>query len=194
MQDVVARARSLAEELLAPLGDRWRHVQAVGARASEVAHTVGPEDRDVLVAAAWLHDIGYAQDLVDTGCHPIDGARYLDRADIPTRIVALVAHHSCARIEAEVRGLAASLEAYPLEDSRVMDGLVYADMTTGPQGQRLTFDERISEILVRYGPDTDVHRAITKARPILAEHVRRVAERLDDQPTWAASPGFQARP
>ena len=58
-------------------------------------------------AAAWLHDIGYAPDLHDTGLHPPR------RRPLPARrparrpmLCRLVAHHSCAIIEAEERGLA----------------------------------------------------------------------------------------
>jgi hypothetical protein len=34
-------------------------------------------DADLLEAAAWLHDIGYAPVLAATGLHASDGARYL---------------------------------------------------------------------------------------------------------------------
>jgi hypothetical protein len=59
--------------------------------------------------AAWLHDIGYAPELVKTGFHPLDGARYLRRAGVNGLVVSLVAYHSCAQIEAEVRRLGAEL-------------------------------------------------------------------------------------
>lgn len=42
-------------------------------------------DRDLLVAAAWLHDIGYAPELRDTGFHPLDGARHLEALGAPAR-------------------------------------------------------------------------------------------------------------
>jgi HD superfamily phosphodiesterase len=64
-----------------------------------------------LVAAAWLHDIGYSPELVETGLHALDGARYLCRAGIEGQIVSLVAYHSCAEIEADVRGLGDALSA-----------------------------------------------------------------------------------
>ena len=34
-------------------------------------------DADLIEAAAWLHDIGYALGLATTGLHQLDGARYL---------------------------------------------------------------------------------------------------------------------
>jgi HD superfamily phosphodiesterase len=48
---------------------------------------------DALVAAARLHDIGYAPDLVETGIHPLNGARYqLRSAGIDGQIVSLVVY------------------------------------------------------------------------------------------------------
>src|SRR5215218_7359540 len=38
--------------------DRWRHVVGVAKAARAAGATVAPEDVDLLVAAAWLHDIG----------------------------------------------------------------------------------------------------------------------------------------
>ena len=38
---------------------------------------------DVLVAAPWLHDIGYAVEVTDTGFHPLDGACYLASPGAP---------------------------------------------------------------------------------------------------------------
>jgi hypothetical protein len=69
----VEDARALAETWLArALPRRWRHVQSVAVRAGRVAKALSlPDD---LVAAAWLHDIGYAPELAQTGFHPLDGA------------------------------------------------------------------------------------------------------------------------
>jgi hypothetical protein len=68
--DTPQGAAELAESLLPPLGNRWLHTQAIAARAREVAAAVSEEDRDLLVAAAWLHDIGYALELRENGFHP----------------------------------------------------------------------------------------------------------------------------
>lgn len=181
MTDLVTEAATVAgQRLNVPgLARRWAHVQAVGARAAELAVTVEPGERCLLVAAGWLHDIGYAPDAAVTGFHPLDGARFLSALGWPDRLVALVAHHSGARIEAELRGLNDDLVAYRLEDSAVADALVTADMTTGPDGQRLTFAERMDEILARYQPDHVVHQAMIRARPVLQVQVDRVWGRLD---------------
>jgi hypothetical protein len=94
---------------------------------------VSKDERDLLVATAWLHDIGYAPELRQTGFHPLDGARHLESVGAPARLVQLVAHHSGAIYEAE-------LAVYEREDSPVLDALIFADMTTGPAGQSFDFD------------------------------------------------------
>ncbi|MER7171744.1 HD domain-containing protein [Streptomyces mesophilus] len=176
--DTPQGAAELAGALLPPLGNRWLHTQAVAARAEEAGPAVPAEERDLLVAAAWLHDIGYAPEVRETGFHPLDGARYLASLGAPDRLVRLVAHHSGAVYEAEQRGLAAELAVYEREDSPLLDALIYADMTTGPAGQRFVFDERIDEILDRYDIRSDVNASITKARPYLGAAVERTQDRL----------------
>lgn len=172
------RASSVAREMLSDLGDRWSHTRAVAARAESIETSVVSAERDLLVAAAWLHDVGYSPALVETGFHPLDGARFLATRGFDERLCALVAQHSGARFEAAERGLSEQLAAYELEDSPVMDALVVADFTTGPQGQPLTYEARIAEILKRYPPDSVVHRAISTASGELLIHVERVERRL----------------
>jgi len=93
-------------------------------------------------------------------------------------VVNLVAHHSGARFEAAQRGVEHELAEFPLIDSPTMDALVTADLTTGPDGERLSYDERIDEILRRYPVDGPVHQAWLNARPVLAESVSRTLSRL----------------
>ena len=109
----------------------------------------GGDERRLLVVAAWWHDLGYAPALRDTGAHQIDGARYLAVQGYPDRLVALVAHHSAAICEAAERKLTAELEVWPREESAVADALWMADMTIGPRGEELAYDDRLSEILSR---------------------------------------------
>jgi putative nucleotidyltransferase with HDIG domain len=123
-------ARDLAQILLDGQTERWRHTIGVARRAEELAATVDC-DTEILISAAWLHDIGYSPAVRDTGFHPLDGARYLDRHHWPSRLSALVAHHSGACFVAEVRNLAAELGAYDREESVVSDALTYADQTAG---------------------------------------------------------------
>lgn len=171
-------ARDLAADLLGSTGDRWRHTTAVAARAAELAGTVAPTDRDVLVAAAWLHDIGYAEDLVDTGFHPLDGARHLDRLGWPRRIGALVAHHSGARFVADALGLGGPLVAYPREAGPVADALTYADQTVDSRGRRVSLQDRLADMLDRHGPDSPNAQVHHLRAPHLLAIARRVEARM----------------
>ncbi|MEO3820978.1 HD domain-containing protein [Plantactinospora sp. B24E8] len=162
---------------------RWTHVQAVAAKAQQIAHTVRSDDTDTLVAAAWLHDVGYAPGLVETGFHSLDGARWLKREGWSDRVCNLVAYHSCAAFEAEERGLADQLRAeFSSEDSAVTDALWYADMTTGPDGQDFDVRDRLAEVRKRYGPDHLVTRFWARAEPTLLAAVHRTDGRLAAHP------------
>jgi putative nucleotidyltransferase with HDIG domain len=153
-------------------------VKAVAERAAQLEEAVPADDRPALVAAAWLHDIGYSPTLAQTGFHPLDGAEYLKTSGWPSEIVELVAHHSGARFEAAERGLTDQLARYPYSDTAVLDALVTADLTTGPGGESLTYDQRITEILRRYPADDPVHRTWVKAASIVKESLQRTEERL----------------
>jgi hypothetical protein len=174
-------ARELAEsELAEVLPRRWRHVQAVAAQAERLLAIPGVAGQ-ILVAAAWLHDIGYAPDLHDTGFHPIDGGRFLRKLGADDRLVCLVAHHSCAVYEARVRGLEDVLLAeFPREASVTYDALVFCDLTTGPAGQPVTYMERMKEIKNRYGPDHEVSRALELSEADLSACCERTLARLAD--------------
>jgi hypothetical protein len=91
---------------------------------------------ELLMAAAWLHDIGYAPRVAVTGFHPLDGARFCAIKGADVRLASLVAHHSCAVHEARVRRLEEVLLAeFEWDDSLTYDALVFCDLTTGPDGE-----------------------------------------------------------
>ncbi len=74
---MVEWAMAAAASLLAPVGDRWLHVQGVVRRARKVIRGLDHDDAHWLIAAAYLHDVGWSPKLMDTGFHPIDGGRWL---------------------------------------------------------------------------------------------------------------------
>jgi hypothetical protein len=138
----------------------------------------------LLIAAAYLHDIGYAPSLVVTGFHPLDGARWVRDNGIGSRLASLVAHHSCAIYEARVRGLAAALLAeFKKENSATYDALVFCDMTTGPKGEPVLFEDRVREIRERYGPNHEVTLALGASYPDLAACCERTTQRLAEVPS-----------
>ncbi|MGH3994183.1 MAG: HD domain-containing protein, partial [Pseudonocardiaceae bacterium] len=145
--------------------------------AERIAGAFGADGTE-LVAAAWLHDVGYAPDLAVTGLHALDGARFLRAEGWPARVCDLVAHHSCAVREAELRGLSAELAEFTDEASPVRDALWYCDMTTGPSGDRVSVEERLAEITERYGRGDVVTRFVELARDELVGAVERTRARL----------------
>ena len=176
MNPLASWAEDLAQALLREsLPRRWAHVQGVAARARSLASVLGP-DADLLHAAGWLHDIGYAPGLAVTGLHALDGARYLrDVHHADAMLCRLVAHHSYAIVEAEERGLADVLalefEPAPYVLSSV---LTCCDMTTSPDGELVPVGRRLAEIHRRFGPGHPVSRSIQRATPMIRRAVDQV--------------------
>jgi len=168
-------ARALLQE---PLPRRWAHVQGVATRARSLVPVLGA-DAGLLEAAAWLHDIGYAPGLAVTGLHALDGARYLrDAQHADAMACRLVAHHSCAIVEADERGLAdvLSFEFEPAPHF-LSSVLTYCDMTTSPDGELVPAGRRLAEIHDRYGHGHLVSRSIQRATPMILRAVEQVQAR-----------------
>lgn len=174
-----ADAEELARNLLAEeLPTRWAHTQGVAARARELAEALG-SDAGLVEAACWLHDIGYASALVVVGFHPIDGARHLrsELTDVD-HLSRLVAHHSCAAIEARERGIVGLADEFEPPNQQLLEALTYCDLTAGVDGSPVEVEQRLCEILERYPADHVVHRSVERARPVLLESARNVRRRL----------------
>src|SRR5215217_125212 len=167
-------ARKIAADLLAEqLPRRWIHVQVVALRAK----TLGPLLRDeieLLEAAALLHDIGYSPSVVDTGLHGLDGAKHLAKMGAPPRLCGLVTFHSAARWDAELCGLTAELEEFHDENSLLKDGLWWADMTTGPDGQTMTFVQRMVEVRDRLGEESLAYQGIRQSWEVRRKAVEAI--------------------
>lgn len=174
---VVQWAEECVHELLGDLRPRIDHVLAVGEKARRISTAFNGADAELLVAAAYLHDIGYAPAVVDTGLHQIDGARWL-RSQGQEQLAGLVAHHTAAHFELRLRGQHKLLRSYPRPPHALAAALAYCDITTGPQGQDVTLEERIAEVGHRRGRDSVVYRALVAARPELEGAVAHTCARL----------------
>ncbi|MGW6728619.1 HD domain-containing protein [Nocardia sp. NPDC055029] len=172
--DLVVWAEEVARVCLRDLPRRLQHVEGVARRAATVADAV--DDPALLVAAAWLHDIGYSAQLATTGFHPVDGAEFLRTEGAPHRLCALVTNHSCACVEARRRGIPLLWEDEPA----LRDALRWADMSTRQAGEPTDVRSRIAEVLERYGPDHVVSASVAESAPQLVAAVERtqVAARL----------------
>jgi hypothetical protein len=170
-------ACTVAEAGLSGLPPRWLHVQGVIALARELRGAFAP-DGELLVAAAALHDIGWAPAAAATDFPAVDGAAYLERLDAPARLVDLCANYSAALIEAELRGRRDEVARYQDEATPVRDALWYCDLAVGLDGQRMTFAERMADFEVRYGEHPLAGAWLRQAGPELRAAARRTEERL----------------
>ena len=189
----VHAARALAQDLLDGLEPRWSHVRGAGELAERLVDS-GLVD-EVVASAAWLHDIGYSPDLVDTGLHALDGARYLPALGAPVELVALVAHHTGADFEAEELGLADDLQAMPYPLQKNLDTLTLVDLVVGPYGTLIDPGVRVAEILSRYRRDSPVFQAVARSGPDLLRTAEAARCRLclpDDWPHRSAQHMAQA--
>jgi hypothetical protein len=186
---VIKWASEQASSLLAPLGNRWLHVQGVVKQAQWVSRMFDKGDQVALIAAAYLHDIGYAPQLNKTGFHPIDGGCFLQLYN-QGRLASLVVYHSESQFEAKLRGLESMLEKFPHERSAVADALTYCDLTTSSTGKQISFEERIADIISRYNEEDIVFQAMQQAIPIwrqTIDHVQEALHKLDFKGVEATS-------
>jgi hypothetical protein len=163
------------------------------ARAAEsIADIFNARDAEMLINAAWLHEIGYCTELDRVGFHPLDGARFLrDMQQVDKRLCRLVANHSCAVLEAGKRGLARELTGeFPPVRGLIADALTYCDMTTSPQGEPVDAQDRLSEILSRCGEGSIGAESIGQARPEIERSAQVVeaalAKRRGQKPAVSA--------
>lgn len=179
MIDNASWARETAGRLLGVTSARYAHTIRVASQAGSVCHLLDEPWRSVLVEAAWLHDIGYSPQLVATGFHPLDGARWLRPQGRASEVCSLVAWHTRARTEARLRGLEHALVAeFAAPPPAVQAALTWADLTSSPGGELWTPETRISDILHRYGPTSVVHQATLVNKVELLDDVRSVSHRL----------------
>jgi len=142
----------------------------MGARPGRRAGThPGPvlgADADLLEAAAWLHEIGYAPGLAVTGLHALDGARYLRDAQHADAMLcrlfapSLLRHHRSRRTLTRRRP-GPRVRAPP---DVLGSALTFCDMTTSPDGEPVPVERRLAEIHHRYGPGHLVSRSIPAPR------------------------------
>jgi HD domain len=169
-------AVSLAErQLAADVPQRWAHTQAVVDRARSLRRAVAP-DGELLVAAAALHDIGFAPGVLRHGFCLLDAAEFAEELGGPPRLVALIANHAAGKVEGGLRGFGHQLERFPDEGGPVRDALWYCCLTVGADGQDVSLEERKAAWAIRYAGDPVISRYVEIAMPELSAAVARAGE------------------
>lgn len=157
---------------------RWAHSLGVRDRSAVCRPLLDDLGGHALEQAAILHDIGYSPSIALTGFHALDGARHLRSLGYDERVTNLVAHHSCAAVEAELRSLQNELAEFDHEGGLISECLIFCDMTTSPDGGLVGVEDRLSEIVARYGEGTLVGRFIEAGSPQLRAAASRVEAML----------------
>jgi hypothetical protein len=87
-----------------------------------------------------------------------------------------IIHVRCTKPGCEVfeQDLLAEFEP---EESVTYDALIFCDMTTGPDGKAISFEDRVREVYERYG-EGDISRALRMAEPCLKTAVDRISQAM----------------
>lgn len=171
-------AESFVHEQLGDQSRRLAHILKITEKVREsvkIIETNHPElsiRSDLAICAALLHDIGYSKDLAITGFHPIDGFNFLNEQG-HHELASLILGHSCSPEEAQLNGLDKIVPSDTLEAKLV----TYWDMRVKQGGELVTYEERLNDIIARYGEDSLVGRANLNAKQRLTEEFVEV-ERL----------------
>lgn len=152
---------------------RTAHILKMRDLALEIP-SLSQERRQKLVLAVLWHDLGYHPSIARTGFHALDGAELLREAG-QKELAALVACHSNAPEEAAQRGL--PVPAVVRSDTA--DLLSYLDMHVMQGGHVVSYEERLADIVARYGENTPVARACRLSRQRLAPIFDALERRID---------------
>ena len=161
---LVRDAQTMAQTLLADDQDRLRHVRGAGLVASMAAGALRLDQPELVVAAAWLHDIGYAPAIARTGFHPLDGALFLAHEGWPEEVVFLVAHHSHAAVVAPYYGVEPHMALFEHLPGLADDVITFSDLRAGPNGLGADPRDRVKDMRRRHVDRTFVPEGIREAR------------------------------
>ncbi|MET8765112.1 hypothetical protein [Lentzea sp. NPDC004782] len=175
-------AHELAEAILCKNhSHHWEYTKLVVHRAEVLGPILLPEDEaDVLSAAAWLHRVGAAVELQETGFVPLDSARYIaSMTTFPRRVVALVAHQSSAATKAVERGLSAEMTCYADEETLTRDALWHCVTPVLPANLELAHRARQEASTEFLGKDHPIALAHEEGQTRIREASSRVMLALE---------------
>ena len=144
-------AHALARQLLSER--RYHHSRGVAQQVARLARLTDQprEARRLLLACAWLHDVGYG--LGPGELHSLAAARALRHAGHET-MARIVAHHSGSALAARLDGRPPVENEFPVPqglDADLSALLDIADLTTSPTGAAVTPGRRLLEMAERRG-------------------------------------------
>lgn len=154
---------------------RLTHIQAVAASVRQSVidlnhsgYTPGIDTAEAYCAAL-LHDIGYVEDLALTGFHPVDGAVFLRSSGYP-RLAELIIGHSNSPEQAQLRGISGVAASADI----IAELITYWDVQTKQGGEQVTYEERLADIIKRYGEESAVTQAHLISRPRIQQIINKI--------------------
>ena len=134
--------------------NRLKHIEGVVKLMSLLCVSESDCVKNDLLLVAKYHDIGYANELINSGFHPIDGFLHLKKLGFKESIQKAVLLHTDAKDLApnELKNYYVNIElsAY---DLKLLDFITYCDTHINDKGELCTLDERLSRIECRYGSE-----------------------------------------
>jgi hypothetical protein len=172
---LTSSARDLSIRLLGDDPGRLDHTSGVARAAAYAAERLPDVPTDLLVAAAWLHDVGHAASLSRTGFHPLDGALYLEQLGWGDDIVRLVAYHSHSVVSAEEVDALTTLQRFEPITGLIADTLTFADVIAGPDGRGAPVDFLGTSRVARPGmTNVETAELADRRRALLEDSIKSV--------------------
>lgn len=154
-------AKNVLFHLLRNQDNRLKHTLTVVKNCESIAEylKLDKDKKDLLLISAYLHDIGYSEDIAKTGFHPYDGYQYLKDNFWSHNICQLVLRHSEASSLPHPEGISLK-DVYSgslKEDLYLLYKiLTVADMTSEFDGKVTTVESRYLGIMNRYGIESPI--------------------------------------
>jgi hypothetical protein len=169
-------------EYLTPEENRYHHILGVVRNMEELLPKLdlNEEVKKELIQAAFLHDIGYNPELNKNNFHPLDGAIFAQQSGFSKPVIAAILFHSEA-YETVKKARTDLLDIYetnkPLldeQDRLFIDLITYCDVQTSPQGEKISLEERVQDVVNRYGEDHLVSQMMIFCKPKYQNTIERV--------------------
>lgn len=169
-------------QYLSPEQNRYHHILGVVDRMRELIEKIDIplEWKPLLIQTAYLHDIGYSEHLNQHNFHPLDGAVFAQEMSISKPVIAAVLFHSDAYTS--VKHIRPDLlETYSRNyylldktDHAFIDFITYCDIHTSPIGKKITLEERVQDVVRRYGEGHEVSNMMLLSQPYYQEVIQKV--------------------
>lgn len=144
---------------------RLHHILVVAERVRQSARDINELnpgmhiDENAAFCAGLVHDIGYLEQIAHSGFHPLDGYNFLLSQGFG-QLARHILLHSCAIEEAELLGISLP----QISPSLITKLITYWDVQVKPGGDIVSYEERLRDIVMRYGERSIVVQANINAR------------------------------